>query len=369
MSKSPYTLEINLTKTEWAPKHVEEIPQLIGRAFETSVTMKEVEPLIGTDHIQKWPIKEDKDIPVFVAAKSQINEAFAEKVIKFTVPRGLMPKNWKPKQVKILARGNRISKYFGEDTVGSRQVEVSIKLFDCGHFYVKQSLPGSGAAPYQVIFEGRWQHTAKGFDMDYHLRYTGQASKKTDMDGTVSILPPNVQHLLAFCNESDNQLNGLLPAIVGGEQACRVEVYREPDVVEKVAARFNEEDTCSPSTKDTPPAATPKIERAQMSESAIPETRTTSTTASERPRADASLQARCRPVETAIPPRSAGRPANLVDTPAARDDDNGKDDESTWPMAIGIIFFSLIMLLFAWLNWQDGKLDASSEDANEEWFR
>merc|ERR1719199_1118435 len=116
----------------------------------------------------------DEDIPVFIKEKSMLNEAFAEKVIRFQLPKGVMPKDWKPKKVKILAKGERLAKYFGEDKCGERNVQVSLKLFDCGHFYLKQTLPGSGISPYWTIFEGAWENTEKGLKLTYLIRYTWQ---------------------------------------------------------------------------------------------------------------------------------------------------------------------------------------------------
>lgn len=49
-----------------------------------------------------------------------------------------------------------------EDTCSTRTVECSLKLFDCNHFYLKQTLPGSGASPHWTIYEGRWRGCVRG---------------------------------------------------------------------------------------------------------------------------------------------------------------------------------------------------------------
>lgn len=273
MPELNYCLEINLTKAKWAPSKISDIPELISRAFETQVTLQDIRPLIGTDHVVKWPLNQDSDIPVFLTAKSQMREAFAEKVIKFTNPRGLMPPKWQPKKVKILATGRRLMKYFGEDAMGTREVQVSVKFFDCGHFYMKQSLPGSGACPYQIVFEGRWEETEKGFRFTYLLRYTGQTSKKSDMDLSISALPPGQESFMAAAGEFDNknQINGLVPATVGEDQFSRVELFREPDVVEKAPARFNEDCPDPPSWKDPTPTGFKKKKQEEPAEETVPE--------------------------------------------------------------------------------------------------
>eukprot|EP00929_Paragymnodinium_shiwhaense_P031851 TRINITY_DN17761_c0_g1_i1.p1 TRINITY_DN17761_c0_g1~~TRINITY_DN17761_c0_g1_i1.p1 ORF type:complete len:388 (-),score=77.29 TRINITY_DN17761_c0_g1_i1:347-1510(-) len=384
----PYKLEINLTKSKWTPKHVHEIPALISRAFETAVEYNNVKPLIGTDHIEKFPLKEDSDIPPFLAFKSQMNEAFAEKVIEFKVPQGLMPRPWIPKKCKILAKGNRIAKYFGEDEVSSRNVEVSLKFFDCGHFYLKQSLPGSGAAPYQVCFEGRYTQSDRGFHLEYYFRYTGQTSKLSDraIDNSISILPPNMDSFVAFCNESDNQLNGMIPAVVGSEQLCRVEIYREPDVVDKGKARFNEDcpETLSieerlmgkeaPKPKPKPPTATvestsvaasaPRVEPTPAPASA------SSTLHQRRPAQESHAQDRSSPPPAASMSSSAKKVAASEDA----DDEEGKsDDEPMWPLLLGVAVLLAVLAFFAWLNFQDKPVPRvrhiPPEDGSDDWRR
>lgn len=387
-SKQPYNLEINLTKSKWEPKTIADIPLVISRAFETHVTLKEIQPIIGTDHIVKFPLKEDKDIPVFMEAKSQMNEAFAEKVIKFTVPRGLMPSRWQPKKVKILARGKRLSKYFGEDHVSSRQVEVSVKFFDCGHFYMKQSLPGSGAAPYQIVFEGKYKQSDKGFHLDYYIRYTGQTSKKSEFDNAVSILPPNLDTFLAYCDESDKQLNGLAPAIVGGEQTCRIEIYREPDVVDDSKARFNEDAADPPSWEWKEPTQEEReAHRKKQREKEREKERAASPPAEEEEDIPLLTKDKTKdemPVPRSRPSTNQPRPAAAA-TPAApapaaptrpplptRQDDDGKGEEVEplgAPMICGLLFFGSVLALFGWLNWQDWTAGFPVEEDPNDWFR
>jgi len=369
MNDPPYTLEINLTKSKWIPKHLEEIPQVLSRAFETHVTLKEIKPLYGTDHVMTWPLKEDGDIKVFVDAKSKMREAFVEKVIRFTHPRGLMPRNWQPKKVKILATGARIAKYFGEDQVGSRQVEVSLKLFECGHFYMKQTLPGSGATPYQIIMEGRWTQTERGFQLEYMIRYTGQTTKKSMPDLAIQALPPNEESFLARCGESENynQLNGLIPAIVGEDPMCRVEIYREPDVVEKGKARFNEEDDdVQPSSKadqeddsKTPEQDEPKREKLRPTpvprtwtppepRSFLVEGSSVSASAASAPSSSPGFKESSKESASKVEEEaraSEPRPAASSSTSVAE-----KDDEAMWPTWLGLAIFLLLILFFARQN-------------------
>ncbi|CAK0844439.1 unnamed protein product [Prorocentrum cordatum] len=261
-----------------------------------------------------------------------------------------MPPKWRPKKVKILAKGAKMAKYFGEDTVGTRQVEVSLKLFDCGHFYLKQSLPGSGALPYQIVFEGRWTESDRGFKLKYHLRYTGQTGKSTEVDSAVQALPPNQESMLAAGEaELKSQLNGLVPAIAGEDQWARVEIYREPDVVEDVKARFNDEALDPPSWKDPTPRIRPRAIRPP--EDNVP------ARAAETAEARVSKEEH----EEVSHEPAAGRTAAHGGAAAAAE--LGKDEEPMWPLLVGLAFFVLLFAAFTWLNWEEGRAaEASSKD-------
>ncbi|CAE8715782.1 unnamed protein product, partial [Polarella glacialis] len=221
-------------------------------AFECPMTFQELR-VIGTDHIEHVVIREDSDIPKFVAIKCKTR--FEEKVIKFRLPERAVPANFTPKKTKVLCKGTRIAKYFGECEVSTRSVEFSIKLFDCGHFYLKQTLPGSGASPYWVIFEGRYERTEKGLALEYLFRYSWQIAKTRLMpEFALEAVPKDHRSRLAWCGEMSEQLlNGTVPSIVGEDPFCWIEICREPDVVGKGKARFNEEGDDVPA-KPEPPA-------------------------------------------------------------------------------------------------------------------
>jgi len=357
-----YTFEINLTKSKYALKHVTEIPEIVSHAFERKIKIRDIGPLVGTDHVQKWPIREDKDIKEFMDAKSMMREAFVEKVIKFYLPHGIMPRKWKPKHVKILARGPLQSKYFGEDEVSTRQVEVSLKLFECGHFYMKQTLPGAGAMPYQIIFEGSWERNERGVHLVYRIRYTGQTSKKSELELRIEALPPNNESFLAIVDENENHLNGLVPAIVGEDDLCRIEIYREPDVVEKGKARFNEDDDdiIPPAQPTEPPPETAprptdmaeRIERAERMEKAD---RADRQARAERQKAEKNETAATKTEA----PQSAPEPHSTPEPQTPYFDDGyTKEDESMWPLLLGLLLFILLCLFFLYLNWFEGESES-----------
>jgi len=375
--------EVNCTKAKWEPKHIADISKVVSRAFEKELTLKDIGPLIGTDHVKTWPMDKDSDIPVFIKEKSMLNEAFAEKVIRFTLPRGVMPKNWKPKKVKILAKGDRLAKYFGEDKVGERNVEVSLKLFDCNHFYMKQTLPGSGISPHWTIFEGTWEQTARGLKLEYLIRYSWQESRKPEFDLTVEAVPWGWTSTLAWAGDSETQLNGNIPAVVGTEKFCWVEIIRDADKIDKAPSRFNEEMDDAPSLKDGSwkdqlPNKRGSAEtlihdksedkpmpqkRSCASSSATPDesrsatmpSRATSGTSGDNSASGSSAQ------------RSSGTEAKAGSAQTGK----SSDEESAWPLYIGVLVFVLIVAYFAWQQMQEKMSQfskwRSEREAGELW--
>lgn len=363
-----YVLEVNLTKTKWTPKHVDEIPKVISYAFGRPLTLKDISPLRGSDHIKEWPIKEDKDIQDFLNAPTMLQEAFAEKLFRFREPRcGLMPKGWQPKKVKILATGTLLSKFFGEDEVSTRQVETSLKIYDCGHFYMKQTLPGSGPTPFWTIFEGAWEQKENGLRLEYRIRYSWQSSLRQERDVSIECQPqgPNAESSLAWVGDSESVLKGLVPAMVGEEKFCRVEIVREPDKVGTSPVRFNED------VVEKPPKPSPPHDRAGAAcargdgAAAGPEAREAAPSSSE-----GLVKRRAAPMDKSTAsdgPGAAGPPAQLAQgtpapTPArapaprpfqAAVAGGAAAEESIWPMFIGLGFFLVLLLMMGRFWWED----------------
>jgi len=316
--------EIDIKKVSWIPKHVEEIAEVASKAFECPMTFQELQDtaygVIGTDHIEKVQIEQDEDIPKFVAIKTKTR--FEEKVIKFRLPERAVRPEFQPKKTKVLVKGKPCGKFFGECEVSTRTVEFSIKLFDCGHFYMKQTLPGSGASPYWVIFEGTWQPTDRGLAFEYLFRYSWQVAKTRLMpDFALEAVPKNHRSRLAWCGEiPEQQLNGSVPAIVGEEAFCWIEVCREPDVVEKGKARFNESDD------DIKPSETKAEE-------------TTGTSTARR---------------RGAPAATGGAPSGAAKTDGAGSQgESSTDEEPMWPLYALLGIFLLILLFFCRSAWLD----------------
>lgn len=238
----PIHFEIDVKKLGgvFSPTRLDEVVEAAGRALGTQFAPDELK-LIGTDHVTKKRLESDKDLAEFLKAKG----VTGEKVLKFAIPDRVIGTEFRPKKTKILCTGSRVSKFFGEEQVSTRDVEFSLKLFDCGHFYLKQALPGSGASPYWVIFEGKWVRHEKSLRLLCCLRYAWQIKACKDMDEdafAIEATPPGLEGRLAYVGDSEAQLNGQFPAIVGKEPYCWAELCREPDKAMVSKTRFNEEE-------------------------------------------------------------------------------------------------------------------------------
>lgn len=372
--KDDVNFEINLTKAKWEPKTIAEIPTVVSRSFETELSLQDISPIEGTDHVKTWPMNEDSDIPVFIKEKSMLNEAFAEKVIRFQLPKGVMPKKWEPKKVKILAKGDRLAKYFGEDQCGEREVQISLKLFECGHFYLKLTLPGSGISPHWTIFEGTWEHTERGLKLVILIRYSWQICRKPEMDLNIEAVPDaGWTTTLAWAGESETQLNGNIPAVVGTDRWCWVEIYRDADKQEKVAARFNEDMDDDASWKDSTwkdslkPKRDAKASSSGSPNADVPETVMKSselagdTALHQRPAASSSASEQSRPTASS---GSSGSPAAMR---SAQAEESG-EEESALPLYIGVAIFVLVVCYFGWLKLRETLASwAVNREASELW--
>lgn len=376
--KDEVNFEINLTKAKWEPKTLEECAQVVSRSFEADLPLKVIGPLVGTDHVKTWPLDTDKDIPVFIKEKSMLNEAFAEKVVRYNLPRGVFPKNWQPKKVKILAKGPKVAKYFGEDQCGERQVQISLKLFECGHFYLKQTLPGSGISPHWTIFEGTWVHTDRGLKMEYLIRYSWQVSRKPEFDLNIEAVPPGWSNNLSWSGESETQLNGNIPAVVGGEKWCWVEIYRDADSMEKTPARFNEDMDNSASWRDSSWQSVPKPKPLRSSDSAAaPETVSKGSEASDK----ATLHQRRETEEdgerlrsfsapAAEQPRAAAsaRPGTSSSSASSSTAAAKQNEESEVPLYIALAIFVVLIGYFGWQQWVEKSAAwLADREAGEQW--
>mmetsp|Transcript_21185 Transcript_21185/g.39830 ORF Transcript_21185/g.39830 Transcript_21185/m.39830 type:complete len:157 (+) Transcript_21185:127-597(+) len=137
-------------------------------------------------------------------------------------------------------------------------------------------------------------------------------------------VPKNHRSRLAWCGEiPEQQLNGNVPAIVGEDAFCWIEVCREPDVIEKGKARFNEDDD------DIAPP--PKEEKQEVRRRPAP-----------------------APSGGAAKSQPAREPAQSTScSQEHRDASEVKDEEPTWPLYVGLGVLVVLMIFFCQMTWDD----------------
>lgn len=292
--------EFDLKKLKWSPACISDIVNAVSSAFEVEVTLKELE-IFGTDGVNRTRLEKDEDMSTFLNRESMTNE----KLIKLKIPERILSRQaWKPKKTKVLIRGTRIAKFFAEEQVSTRQVELSLKLFDCGHFHLKQTLQGNEAEPYWVIFEGRWRREDRVYRLTFLLRYAWVPKGEHPIEAA----RPGQVCSMALCGSKESQINGSIPAIVGQEPLCWVELCREPDKIENSKIRFNDED-------DVPAADT-------LAPSGLRE----------------------------VDGRGRDQAWNAHHHDSCENMELG--DEPIWPLVVGLVLFIAVAAVFAWGWWE-----------------
>lgn len=286
--------DFDIKKKEWRPKCVDDIVQEVSRSFETQVSPTEL-AITGTDYLQNKKIVTDADLFEWLKTESKTYEKF----IKVKVPTRLLPRKWLPKKQMVLTKSkdNIIAKYFGDEEVSTRQVQFTLKILDCGHFRLKQTLQGSGPSPYWVIFEGKWERTPRGFKLEFCIRYPFQKNKRDEFDLAFEAMPDTHDTSLAFTDETERQLAGNLPAIVGTDLYSWIELVQEHEVESNPQTRFNPEEQ---EEADAPP----------------------------------------EPVPTSAP--AAPTPAATVPK---------EEEEGLWQMYLGLGLFLALVLAMSWMHW------------------
>lgn len=346
----PCDFDFDIKKKEWRPKNVQCIVNEISRAFCTKIPLEELR-IQGTDYMQKKRIKHDDDLKIWMKTEPKTYE----KLIKVKIPQRIVPDSWQPKKDRLLVRGEMIAKYFGDEEVSTRQVQFTLKFHDCGFFRLKQTLPGSGAHPYWVIFEGKWERTEKGFAMEWCLRYPYQKYKKHDFDLAFEAMPEDNKSNLAFADEREAQINGMIPAIVGTDPFSWVELVQEHDAEHNPKSRFAPEegaDSDDPDVKDGRP---------EQPEPEAGEARSFGEDARPGPAVKSgflnSSKAKRAPDEGATEHGKAssalGRTADEK-SGAARSSTESvvkADEEPVWPLYIAAALFFLMFFMMVWSHW------------------
>mmetsp|Transcript_53594 Transcript_53594/g.135360 ORF Transcript_53594/g.135360 Transcript_53594/m.135360 type:complete len:329 (+) Transcript_53594:61-1047(+) len=326
----PDFFQIDVGQSGWRPSGLQALAGELSRAFETKVAPDEVE-FLGFEGASTAGeiLSSDEAVAGFCGSKEDsISETdtvdtASSKVIKAELPERIASELRRPRKLALLAGGHQLAKYTGE----ADGRDFSLKVFDCGHFRVKEAL-ASGSSPSSsrgAVFEGRWDKTAKGVRLELLLRQVEQQSRRRPSDASVTYeaVPPEVRQTnLTFVGGSEERLQGQLPTF-GEEAMICVELHKEADmVVKQTRARREEQDDDD------------DWECRQMLKPQV----------QQRP-----------------PPRVPPRPKPYRDW----DDDHWDSDEPTWPMYLGIFLFIVIFCVFAWLWYEERYSPEAKKEFDE----
>lgn len=316
----PDVFRIDLGSTGWQPESVVALAEEVSRAFETDLEPSEIQ-FIGRDTSTEstHELADDASVQGFctVPDEGESDQASvcsrASRVVSVDLPQRVLEDLRQPRKVALLATGRQTAKYCGE--VQGFNADLALKIFDCGHFHIKESVGGSSAGLRGSIFEGRWEQDEAGLRLDFLLRYPCQQVRATrrDMQVTYEAVPHEARDAsLKVATRSNNEcLEGRLPTCCSDEGTGLVLLRREQELPER-------------------------------------ETRTTRARARQvdDDDTDEELKALLRPQVRPPPPR----PKPVRDW---NEDQDWEMDEPTWPMYLGICLFFVIIIVFLWLWYEE----------------
>jgi len=328
----PDFFEIDLALTTWRPEGIKALAEEVSRSFETEVLPDEVEFSGAEGASSLWSsmqaalLADDESVKGFCSESDGASkDSTSSRVLRVEVPGRVLSALRQPRKVALLASGKQLLKYCGE--VKGFNVDFALKLFDCGHFHIKETVGGSSAGPRGAIFEGRWEKGAQGLRLEYLLRYPCQQNRRREASVAYEAVPHEVREAsLSFKGSSkgakeEDQLEGQLPTSCTEEATTGfVTLRREEEISEQQAknSRLYDDDD------------------------------------------DEGFRAMLRP-QVKNPPRQMQRPKPYREYDEERDWDS---DEPTWPMYLGIFLFIVIFCVFAWV-WYEERYYPESDSKKE----
>lgn len=370
-------LEFYVRKYEWCPRSVQTIVDQVGFTFETVVDVSELE-IIGSNRLQRRRICNDEDLESWNEEVEDIPEDIEDealpshlrqKILKVYVPQRLLPVAFRPGEAPILASGKRTGAFDGDGTSDRRTVDFQLRIFDCGHFYMKQSVSNStsSANPLWAIFEGRCTRSMRGYRLETLFRYsrTGPNSAELIVHGFTGSTTTS----LNYSGNEQHVLKGFLPTCVGNDSSCWAALTSRPDKAE--ASRKNEEGNAEDEEDE-------EEEEEEDSFSAIQKQELVQSLMRElKPEQQQELRQALgehgmKPEfygSLSPPLRQALSRLQRRATFAARMAQHGGSQEPSWPMYLGLCLFVIIFCIFAYLWYEEnyGRDSATDLDEDDYW--
>lgn len=372
--------QFDLSKLEWCPKSLQDVADVIGEALESPFNLTDLE-VIGTNHLDRIKISTDAGLNAWLQSEGeeQIAGRELEKVLRVTCPPRVLPLAFKPGEAPILAKGKRTASFDGDGRADARVVDFQLRIFDCGHFYMKQSLGAAHASstPYWVIFEGRWRRSVRGYRLEFFFRYPRAAPGCIDF--VLHGLPGRNAANLNFSGDQEIDLKGFLPTIVGNESSCWASLKSRPDKPQSLTNRNaaqslsrtlgteneDDEDGEEEGEEEEEDDALNQNQKQELVQSLMqelkPEQQQELRHALGKHGMSPELYSDLSP-----PLRQALSRLQRRAQIAARRRRYSSEGEPTWPMYLGLVLFVLVFVIFAYLWFEEHYGGDRPEDKDED---
>lgn len=371
------TLEFDLRKTDWHPASLQDVADQVSHAFESPVTLGEL-PIIGTNHIERTRIWSDDALVNWMrrgSSSQSSRESEEERVISVTAPSRVLPVGFRPGEAPILAKGRRTDAFDGDGRADARLVDFQLRIFDCGHFYMKQSLSNSSSSlpPYWVIFEGRWRRSGRGYRLIFHFKYPRTAARCLDF--TIHGLPGRNEASLNYSGDDEVNLKGFLPTIVGNDATCWAALKRREDKKKQASLRndhFGEKDDDDDDNKDRDDSDEEEEEerfngpeKQELVQGLLKELNSEQQQELRHALGTHGMTPELYR-ELSPPLRQALQRLQRRASMAQRRRDHAEEGEPTWPMYLGMVLFVFVFAVFAYIWFEEHYSGEVAEDIDED---
>lgn len=365
-------LEFNLRRYDWCPKNLQDVVDQASVAFQTQVYLSELQ-ITGVNHFQRTRIWTEEEMEAWLQTETMENDIDpgmdVKRLLRVVLPRRVLPPAFNPGEAPILAKGKRVHAFDGDGRSDTRELDFALRLFDCGHFYMKQSYNSSLASdtPNWYIFEGTWRRSARGFQLTMNFRYP--RPRDTAQEFIVHGLPGQTSASLNYSGDEEESLKGFLPTMTNMESSCWAALHRRPD---KSKALTNNQNKLGEDDEDEE-----QDEEVDEEEEKFNQAQKTELVQGLMKELNAEQQRELRSVlgENGLQTESfAGLSPGLRKalqrlqrraTVSQRRRDSALDGEPSWPMYLGLTLFVFVFFVFGYI-WYEEQYGNILNDIDED---
>merc|ERR1712129_154820 len=244
--------------------------------------------------------------------------------------------------------------------------QFALRLFDCGHFYMKQSYNNSLAsdAPNWYIFEGKWRRSARGFQLETNFRYP--RPRDTSPEFVIHGLPGQTAASLNFSGDEEECLKGFLPTMTNTESSCWAALHRRQDKSKALATNQKEDDEDEEEDVEVDEEEK-KFNQSQKTELVQPLMKELNPEQQRELRSVLGEQGLKSESFAGLSPglRTALQRLQRRATISQRRRESAGDGEPSWPMYLGLTLFVFVFLVFGYI-WYEEQYGNVLEDIDED---